>query len=250
MAISSSMLIPVLRPADDPSSGSRGRPDREPGVRVAGSARPTPSPDARRLGPYPASPGEPIRTRLLPSRTFVPGNPWIHLYDEATGRDLDEAALRKKGLTDAAAMDAAVAALRRRVCINWKVRARRRDGTALAVALVDVHAAEVVLLDDVMREVQALLGVEAVAAAIPARGGMVVQDAMPERFDDLGRLMAWAKQIYDTSGDKRITPNLVVCRDGVLTSTVRPQLPGEIVAAQREDEDDLTLIDEDTTNLR
>lgn len=94
-------------------------------------------------------------------------------------------------------------------------------GGALLISVTDEFAAEAVACPQLMHAAHDALGSERLAAAIPARGVLLIADGRDESSAAI--LSGWAREIYSEAGDLALTPHLIMLRLGVPEGVLKAQ---------------------------
>lgn len=165
---------------------------------------------------------------LGPLSRPLPHAPWVSFVRDAPGRlqVLTWRALLDEGRAFDLVRRDALENLARRAGV-FEVTETGPAGRPRRLSLVHELAAEHVLLEATMRQLQDLLAARALAVAVPGRGVMAVEDAFAPP-DQVARLLAWTTDVFERAGEARaVSPAPLLVKNGQVIGSIHGLGEGE-----------------------
>ncbi|MFN3201211.1 MAG: hypothetical protein ACE366_22615 [Bradymonadia bacterium] len=107
-----------------------------------------------------------------------------------------------------------------RLALDFTPKPLVETGGTLLISLADECAAEAVGCPPLMHAAHEALGTERLAAALPARGVLMLGDGRDENATAV--LSQWAYEIYTEAGPAGLTPHLLMLRLGIPEGVLYP----------------------------
>jgi hypothetical protein len=158
----------------------------------------------------------------------LPHAPWVTYVRgaQARARAFTWQGLLDEGLGFDQVRREALANLSRRAG-SFEVSEPGPDGRPRRMSLVDELAAETILLEGAMRQLQDLLAVKALAVGIPGRGVLTAQDAFAPPAE-VARLLRWTAGVFADVGPARaVSPVPLLVADGHVIGSIHGAGEGE-----------------------